>query len=367
MAGARALASHRPVYSDRARPKNVAVRVTGSRAAITVLIQPPTGCRARTIAQSRTAVGARQNTGKLSEPILPNALRMRHLAVATSLILAGTTAQAADRSDLHREDVSRVNRNYQLASQGVGSATQAQERHAEMLGLDAESRLSVLTHRQDAKGTHYYRYQQTFRGVPILGEQVVVSERNGLIRNLFGRKVSGLAAELPRNPRLIGTARALAAGKAAALGSRAGSLAVERQKVRQVIFIGDDKRARMAYEVELFADKAGGGAPTRPFVVLDAGTGAVLRKWEGLAHSLVGTGPGGNAKTGEYEYGTDFGFNDVVVDGANCTMSNANVKTVNLKRHHCNAAYAMPARHRSGHQRRVLATERRTLFRQGRV
>ena len=67
-----------------------------------------------------------------------------------------------------------------------------------MLGLDAESRLSVLTHNQDADGTQHYRYQQTFRGVPVWGEQVIVSEdKAGNVKNLFGRSVSGLGAELP--------------------------------------------------------------------------------------------------------------------------------------------------------------------------
>jgi hypothetical protein len=65
-------------------------------------------------------------------------------------------------------------------------------------------------------------------------------------------------------------------------------------------------------------------------VILDAGNGKVLRQWEGLTTDLVGTGPGGNLKTGQYEYGTNYGYNDVAVAGTTCTMNNANVKTVNL-------------------------------------
>ena len=44
----------------------------------------------------------------------------------------------------------------------------------------------------------------------------------------------------------------------------------------------------------------------------------------------MGTGPGGNLKTGQYEYGTDYGYLDVEVNGTTCTMNNPNVKTVNL-------------------------------------
>ena len=45
-----------------------------------------------------------------------------------------------------------------------------------------------------------------------------------------------------------------------------------------------------------------------------------------------GTGPGGNSKTGMYEYGTDYGNLNVSVssDGNTCTMETAQVKTIDL-------------------------------------
>ena len=131
------------------------------------------------------------------------------------MVFAGSAAHAASRDDLQRADVAKVNAQYRMASQGLGMPTKANERHAELIGLDGESRLQVLTHRQDSKGTQYYRYQQTFRGVPIFGEQVVVSEANGEVRNLFGRKVSNLSSELPQGQLLIGKARALSVAKSA--------------------------------------------------------------------------------------------------------------------------------------------------------
>ena len=85
-----------------------------------------------------------------------------------------TGADAASRTDLHRLDLAQVNHQYRLATQGMGMPTAAAQRHAELLGLDAESGLQILTHRVDKEGTNYYRYQQTFRGLPIFGEQVVV-------------------------------------------------------------------------------------------------------------------------------------------------------------------------------------------------
>jgi vibriolysin len=250
--------------------------------------------------------------------------------MAMLMVFAGSAAHAASRDDLHRADVARVNTQYRMASQGLGMPARAQERHAELIGLDGESRLQVLTHRQDSKGTQYYRYQQTFRGVPIFGEQVVVTEANGQVRNLFGRKVSNLSGELPQGQLLIGKAQALSVAKSASLGKRQSSMKIEREQAQQMVYVGADDRARMAYVVSMFADKPGGGAPTRPMVVVDAATGAVIKQWDGLAHAAVGTGPGGNLKTGAYEYGTHFGYNDVQSSGGICTMSNPQVQTVNL-------------------------------------
>ena len=256
-----------------------------------------------------------------------NVLRLHQLAAATALLLAGTTAHAAARTDLHQADLAQVNHQYRLATQGMASV-KPEQRHAELVGLDSESRLTVLTHRTDKDGTNHYRYQQTFRGIPIFGEQIIVSEGRGIVRNLFGRKVDGLAAQLPRNAALMAKTRAFDLGKQAALGDRAGSMSIQRASTTQQIYIDDAGKAHMAYVVTFFAD--GSGKATRPFVILDAATGAVLKQWDGLTHALVGTGPGGNAKTGQYEYGTNYGYNDVTQSGTTCTMNNTNVKTVNL-------------------------------------
>jgi len=259
--------------------------------------------------------------------------RTLQLLTLSPLALAfAMSASAASRNDLHNQNVSLLNSQYKAAAT-AGLPARAEDRHAEMLGLDADSRLTVLSHNQDADGTQHYRYQQTFRGVPVWGEQVIVSEdKSGNVKNLFGRAVGGLGAELPLRSTLIGQARASAAGKIAAFGSRAAQMLVSREKVQQMIFVGDDNRARMAYVVELLADTAKGGSPTRPFIIVDAQNGKVLKQWEGLTNTLVGTGPGGNAKTGQYEWGSGgkYGYMDVTQSGTTCTMNNTNVKAVNL-------------------------------------
>src|SRR5690606_12294866 len=58
--------------------------------------------------------------------------------------------------------------------------------------------------------------------------------------------------------------------------------------------------------------------------------GAILKQFDALKNAEIGTGPGGNEKTGQYEYGTDFGFLDVEENGTDCTMNSEKVNTINL-------------------------------------
>src|SRR5436190_7776837 len=84
--------------------------------------------------------------------------RTLQLLTLTPLALAfAMSASAANRNDLHNQNVSLLNSQYKVAAR-TGMPVKAEDRHAEMLGLDAESRLSVLTHNQDLDGTQHYRY-----------------------------------------------------------------------------------------------------------------------------------------------------------------------------------------------------------------
>ena len=261
---------------------------------------------------------------------MSKAFRVSALLVMTPLAFAANMAFAANKVDLHGLDVARQNQSYHAALNGRPEAATKNERHAEFLGLDHESKLSQIASHKDADGTSHYRYQQTFRGLPVWGEHLVVSDdANGSVKQLFGRMTTDLAADLQSGVGArINAGKALAIGKANGLGNRNA----EREQSNAVVFVDDDGHAHLAYEVTFFADKTGGGAPTRPFFIVDAQSGAILRQWEGLAHAAIGTGPGGNAKTGQYEWGSGgrYGFNDVTQSGTTCTMNNANVKTVNL-------------------------------------
>src|SRR3546814_18189848 len=105
------------------------------------------------------------------------------------------SAHAADRVNLHQQDVSSINSRYANASVAIGVSKQASVRNAEMLGFGPDSTLSVLRTSTTPAGVRNTRYPQQFRGVPVYGSHVVVSEyATGQARRVFGRTTDGLSA-----------------------------------------------------------------------------------------------------------------------------------------------------------------------------
>ncbi|MEQ1513362.1 MAG: M4 family metallopeptidase [Lysobacteraceae bacterium] len=253
------------------------------------------------------------------------------LASAITLFLCGTAQSvvAAVRTDLHQQDSTRIAQQ-NAAAVKTGMVSMVHTRHEQALGLDADSRLFLLD-RENSQGVRNHRYQQTFRGLPIFGEHVVVNEdESGNIRSLFGQKVEGLASEISVGKPRISSNNALTIGKSAGLGNRVGFMRTSAEKSDLMIHIDDNGRARKAYVVSYFADTARGGTPMRPTVIIDAENGRILQQFDNLQHALIGTGPGGNLKTGQYEYGVQYGRLDVVQSGGTCIMSNAAVATMDL-------------------------------------
>ena len=260
--------------------------------------------------------------------------RVRRIVVLTPLAfaMAVVSAQAATRVDLHEANLAQFNQQYSQGIAANGTPAMAHTRHEQLLRLDSQSRL-VLMARHDSNGVRNTRYQQTFRGIPVWGEQVIVSEDDsGNVRTLFGSKITGLASDLPTRAfvsRAINQGKALGLAKQAAFGAKLAATRVERQKATKMIFVDDNGRAHLAWVVDMYAE--GNGEPTRPQLIIDARSGKVLKQWEGLT-TANGTGPGGNQKTGQYEWGSGgiYGYLNVSQSGSTCTMNNTNVRGVNL-------------------------------------
>lgn len=171
------------------------------------------------------------------------------------------------------------------------------------------------------------RLQQYFYGVPVFGYSVSASKSNmGFYSQLQGSVLANIA-----KPKGFVKAK-ITAEHALEISMRSVSKNSIKSDVNNPksdiwIYPTASGEPRLVYITSYVVY---GTSPSRPFTIVDAQTGLVIERWEGLNHAQIGTGPGGNEKTGQYEYGTDHGFLDVIESGDDCTMDSANVATVNL-------------------------------------
>ncbi|GGI91268.1 hemagglutinin [Shewanella hanedai] len=195
------------------------------------------------------------------------------------------------------------------------------------ISLEKGSDFKVAKEIQLGKKGTKQRLQQYFYGVPVFGYSISSNVSSmGIYSGLQGKMLDNIAqAESFVNPKLSAKQALTASMKGES--KLASQLKRHNEQADLWVYQDDANQARLVYITSYVQY---GDNPTRPFTIVDAKTGSVLKRWEGLTHAEVGTGPGGNVKTGQYEYGTDFGYLDVTEDGDNCTMDSANVKTVNL-------------------------------------
>ena len=220
---------------------------------------------------------------------------------------------------------------------------------ANRIGLDADAALSPRLQARTTHGTVKTREQQTFRGIPVYGRRVVV-ERDGSgnvlgvsgeISRGIGHDIASVAPAINGN-RAIGLLRAHAGLLPLGIGVN-GIRDSDIQDAKIDLYVyAEGNRARLAYLTSFFVDRS--GQPTRPMAIIDANTGEVIESWDGLTTKgkpggggggstgtpALATGAGGNQKTGQYFYGTDYAALAVTQSGSTCYMQNPDVKTNNM-------------------------------------
>ncbi|QLE84100.1 PKD domain-containing protein [Shewanella sp. Scap07] len=232
----------------------------------------------------------------------------------TSLVfLAVTAALSSQAMAADRTDVSSL-RNLS-ASNNINS----------VVSLEAGSDFKVAKEVKLKSGSKQ-RLQQYFHGVPVYGHSISAaksemgfySDLKGKVLNNIGKGEAFVQAKLSAEDAMRASVREQ---------KNVVSKARHNEKAELFVYQDDAGQARLVY-ITSYVEY--GDSPSRPFTIVDAHSGEVLKRWDGIAHAEIGTGPGGNEKVGQYEYGTDFGFLDVEQNVDTCTMNSPNVKTVNL-------------------------------------
>ncbi|WP_305080658.1 M4 family metallopeptidase [Microbulbifer sediminum] len=194
--------------------------------------------------------------------------------------------------------------------------------------------LEAVKTRTLPNGKTVTRYRQTHRGIPIWGASVTTSGQ-GIAARVSGEVITGLDLEVPSVSPIIKPENALAramsrsialrmeSGRATPQSANALRLSAANQQQQLYVYVDDQDRARLAYLVSWVEY---GENPGRPFFFIDALTGEVLSHWDGLTNRDA-NGPGGNEKTGRYDYGSDFA---PLLVSSDCRYDSPNVETVDM-------------------------------------
>lgn len=175
---------------------------------------------------------------------------------------------------------------------------------------------------QSLQRSPHLRKWQYYKGVRVLGAEIIEHAKPAAtVPPVTGLVVEGLTLK-QLTPRL---SKELALQTA--LDHYPDADRVEGAKVELVISVPGPQE-KLAYLVNFMVHTPDG--PKRPFLLLDAQSGVVLQEYDGLTHVEIGTGPGGNRKTGRYLYGTQYPKLDLTKKGSTCTLATPNVKTIDL-------------------------------------
>lgn len=196
------------------------------------------------------------------------------------LLLTGFNSYSAEKIDLvFNKDILNHAKNQSLNSSNY---------HA-VFGLSQKESLKEIRSVTDKNGVVHTRYSQTIWGVPVWGEQIIISrDQSGNVTALHGRLVKGLGKELANlTPAFSSdTALNLMKEKVKKAASGVGDLFFKNENSDLVVYL-DGEDPKLAYSVNFFADTKTGGSPTRPYFIVDAITQDILFQYEGLTHQSL--------------------------------------------------------------------------------
>ncbi|OCQ22093.1 peptidase [Pseudoalteromonas luteoviolacea] len=237
----------------------------------------------------------------------------------SALAVMSGSAIAAQKQYLNNE--TNLSMMLQGAAPAVLSAPAAQ-----MIGLSNQSQLKVLKSFKHKNGSITHRYQQMYQGLPVIGDTVSLTFNDqGALKHAHGAAVYGIESDLASVTPSLKLENAVKAVQSQML-STSEHIQKHNEESRLGVWLDESGTARLVYEMTYVTY---GHEPARPYMIVDANSGEVLVNYNNIQHANA-TGPGGNTKTGRYDYGTDYGHLDVSQSGNTCTMNNANVKTINL-------------------------------------
>ncbi|WP_025819789.1 M4 family metallopeptidase [Shewanella marina] len=257
----------------------------------------------------------------------------------TAIVLMPTMALAAQSSKISMANQADIVAQLELSSSYTSTsvhstdATYPQYRLVPLNGSTPQA-LSTASPQQNSNRRHQ-KYQQYFGHLPIWAQQVAVhSKDNDQVYAINGQLAQDLEQDISAQALALHDSATISPAIEQAINQyittkypQFSSDHIEVSK-QTYIYVTEANKARITiyYQARL-EDKTGGIA--LPYLLIDAETGVIYRHWNNVQH-VEATGPGGNAKTGIYEYGEDVTSLQVTQEGDTCILENEHVKTVDL-------------------------------------
>lgn len=162
----------------------------------------------------------------------------------------------------------------------------------------------------DADGTEHVRFDRTFRGLPVIGGDMVVHSRNG--------KLAGISQGLKSATRPALAGRITRDQAIVEAGAQFGSRFVGAPSARTVVYALGASPV-LAHEVVFNGIKAD-QTPTEMHYFVDASNGRILNKWDSVQTAKPGPGTGGTCSGATAAVGTGKSLTegDVVVNTTKC-------------------------------------------------
>ena len=186
-----------------------------------------------------------------------------------SFILTSVASAAVVAAALGSVGIAGAQASPGTGSAGIEQATTAARAHGSAFGLDADQALSARSVATDRDGTTHVRFDRTFRGLPVVGGDLVVhTDASGAWKGVNAASTS---------VRVASTSPVVSAAAAANTASGAVDFTVSTSSPALAVYAMSGP-ARLVWKTQV--DGVGAhGEPAGTVVFVDARTGGVVDRW----------------------------------------------------------------------------------------
>jgi len=263
---------------------------------------------------------------------------MQHITkiyLLLGLSSASFVAQAAESHRLNLKDVENIESSLNLANQFAISGSQSNPHSFQLLPKASTQTFAGQSKTKKTDRTHN-KYQQNYLGIPVWGHQIAVHrDAKSQIYALNGKQLKNIELDVKLSASALANTKPSEAlqttliEKAKKQFGLSENAQVSNIEIKNYIHLNEQKTAILVWHVS-FTLEDDQGKIAQPTLLVDTDTKLIIDSWNNLQHATA-TGPGGNAKVGLYEYGTDYTGLDVTQNGNDCLLENQNVRTIDLQ------------------------------------